>query len=159
VTPFFSSMFLHGGWLHLIGNMWYLWIFGDNVEEHARPRPVSALLPSHGTRRGNHPCRAQSRVHDSHGGRERRDLGRARGVRRALSARTCADPRPARLLPPGHGAPGGRPPHHLGDPPGAERLVSFGMEQAGASRGALTWGASSRGSCSCASSGARRVMA
>lgn len=27
-----SSLFLHGGWLHLLGNMWYLWIFGDNVE-------------------------------------------------------------------------------------------------------------------------------
>lgn len=31
--PFFSSMFIHGGWLHVIGNMWYLWIFGDNVED------------------------------------------------------------------------------------------------------------------------------
>lgn len=29
----FTSMFLHGGWIHLIGNMWYLWIFGDNVED------------------------------------------------------------------------------------------------------------------------------
>jgi membrane associated rhomboid family serine protease len=29
----FSFMFLHGGWLHLIGNMWSLWIFGDNVED------------------------------------------------------------------------------------------------------------------------------
>jgi membrane associated rhomboid family serine protease len=28
-----TSMFLHGGWAHLIGNMWFLWIFGDNVEE------------------------------------------------------------------------------------------------------------------------------
>jgi hypothetical protein len=28
-----TSMFLHGGWLHLIGNMWYLWLFGDNVED------------------------------------------------------------------------------------------------------------------------------
>jgi membrane associated rhomboid family serine protease len=28
-----TSMFLHGGWMHLIGNMWFLWIFGDNVEE------------------------------------------------------------------------------------------------------------------------------
>jgi membrane associated rhomboid family serine protease len=28
-----SSMFLHGGWMHIIGNMWSLWIFGDNVEE------------------------------------------------------------------------------------------------------------------------------
>jgi membrane associated rhomboid family serine protease len=26
-------MFLHGGWFHVIGNMWYLWIFGDNVED------------------------------------------------------------------------------------------------------------------------------
>ncbi len=31
--PFFTSMFLHGGWLHLAGNMLYLWIFGDNVED------------------------------------------------------------------------------------------------------------------------------
>lgn len=31
--PFFTSMFIHGGWLHIIGNMWYLWIFGDNVED------------------------------------------------------------------------------------------------------------------------------
>jgi membrane associated rhomboid family serine protease len=31
--PFLSSMFLHGGWLHLIGNLWTLWIFGDNVED------------------------------------------------------------------------------------------------------------------------------
>jgi membrane associated rhomboid family serine protease len=29
----FTSMFLHGGPMHLIGNMWFLWIFGDNVEE------------------------------------------------------------------------------------------------------------------------------
>ena len=28
-----TSMFLHGSWLHVIGNMWYLWIFGDNVED------------------------------------------------------------------------------------------------------------------------------
>jgi len=28
-----TSMFLHGGWLHLIGNMWFLWIFGDNIED------------------------------------------------------------------------------------------------------------------------------
>lgn len=29
----FTALFLHGGWLHLIGNMLYLWIFGDNIEE------------------------------------------------------------------------------------------------------------------------------
>jgi membrane associated rhomboid family serine protease len=31
--PYLSSMFLHGGWMHIIGNMWFLWIFGDNVED------------------------------------------------------------------------------------------------------------------------------
>ena len=29
-----TSMLLHGGWAHLVGNMWYLWIFGDNIEDH-----------------------------------------------------------------------------------------------------------------------------
>jgi rhomboid family protein len=33
VIPIFTAMFLHGGWLHLIGNMWFLYIFGDNVED------------------------------------------------------------------------------------------------------------------------------
>ena len=28
-----TSMFMHGGWMHLIGNMWFLWIFGNNVED------------------------------------------------------------------------------------------------------------------------------
>jgi membrane associated rhomboid family serine protease len=35
--PFFTSMFLHAGWLHIIGNMWALWIFGDNVEDRMGP--------------------------------------------------------------------------------------------------------------------------
>jgi rhomboid family protein len=29
----FTSMFLHGGWMHILGNMWFLWIFGNNVED------------------------------------------------------------------------------------------------------------------------------
>jgi rhomboid family protein len=33
LIPLFSSLFLHGGWLHVISNMWFLWIFGDNVED------------------------------------------------------------------------------------------------------------------------------
>lgn len=33
VLPVFTSMFLHGGWFHLISNCWYLWIFGDNIED------------------------------------------------------------------------------------------------------------------------------
>jgi membrane associated rhomboid family serine protease len=33
VLPIFTAIFLHAGFVHLIGNMWYLWIFGDNVED------------------------------------------------------------------------------------------------------------------------------
>jgi len=32
--PILTSMFLHASWLHLIANMWVLWIFGDNIEDH-----------------------------------------------------------------------------------------------------------------------------
>jgi len=31
--PFVTNIFLHGGWLHFVGNMWMLWLFGDNVED------------------------------------------------------------------------------------------------------------------------------
>jgi membrane associated rhomboid family serine protease len=34
VIPFFTSMFLHGSWVHVLGNMWFLYIFGDNVEDY-----------------------------------------------------------------------------------------------------------------------------
>ncbi len=33
VLPFITAMFLHGNWLHIIGNMLYLWVFGDNIED------------------------------------------------------------------------------------------------------------------------------
>jgi membrane associated rhomboid family serine protease len=45
VFALFSSMFLHGGWIHLLGNMWILWIFGDNVEDRlGRARYVALYL-------------------------------------------------------------------------------------------------------------------
>jgi membrane associated rhomboid family serine protease len=34
LVPVFTSMFLHASWLHVISNMWVLWIFGDNIEGH-----------------------------------------------------------------------------------------------------------------------------
>ena len=37
VTSIVTSMFLHGGWFHIIGNMWFLWVFGDNVEDVMGP--------------------------------------------------------------------------------------------------------------------------
>lgn len=32
LIPFVTAMFLHGGFLHIISNMWFLWVFGDNIE-------------------------------------------------------------------------------------------------------------------------------
>ncbi|MCL4416595.1 MAG: rhomboid family intramembrane serine protease, partial [Actinobacteria bacterium] len=34
LIPFFTAIFLHGGFLHIISNMWFLYIFGDNVEDY-----------------------------------------------------------------------------------------------------------------------------
>jgi len=41
----FTSMFLHGSWMHLIGNMWFLWLFGNNIEDSmTRPRFILFYL-------------------------------------------------------------------------------------------------------------------
>ena len=42
-TPFITAMFLHANWLHIIGNMLYLWIFGDNVEDRVGHLPYLFL--------------------------------------------------------------------------------------------------------------------
>src|SRR5438874_1061764 len=34
LLPILTSLFLHGSIFHVLGNMWFLWIFGDNVEDH-----------------------------------------------------------------------------------------------------------------------------
>ncbi len=40
-----TSMFMHGGWMHFLGNMWFLWIFGDNIEhDMGKPRYVIFYL-------------------------------------------------------------------------------------------------------------------
>lgn len=36
-VPFITMMFLHGGWLHLIVNMWMLWLFGRTIEDRLGP--------------------------------------------------------------------------------------------------------------------------
>ena len=42
-----TSMFLHGSWMHLLGNMWFLWLFGNNVEDSmTRPRFLAFYLLS-----------------------------------------------------------------------------------------------------------------
>ena len=45
VSHLITSMFLHGSWMHLLGNMWFLWLFGNNVEDAmGRPRFVVFYL-------------------------------------------------------------------------------------------------------------------
>jgi membrane associated rhomboid family serine protease len=39
LLPLFTCMFLHAGFLHILGNMWFLWIFGGNVEDQMSPIP------------------------------------------------------------------------------------------------------------------------
>ncbi len=39
LLPLFTSVFLHEGWVHILGNMWFLWIFGANVEDRLGPIP------------------------------------------------------------------------------------------------------------------------
>jgi len=42
VSHLVTSMFLHGSWMHLLGNMWFLWIFGNNIEDSmGRPRFIA----------------------------------------------------------------------------------------------------------------------
>jgi len=45
IVNVFTSMFMHGSWMHLIGNMWFLWLFGNNIEDSmTRPRFVAFYL-------------------------------------------------------------------------------------------------------------------
>ena len=45
VSNVLSSMFLHGSWMHLLGNMWFLWLFGNNIEDSmTRPRFIAFYL-------------------------------------------------------------------------------------------------------------------
>ena len=85
----FTSMFLHGGWMHLIGNMLYLWIFGDNVEDamgHGRFVVFYLLCGIAAVLRR----RCRIRIDGPDGRRERRDLRRARRLPAAVSARARA---------------------------------------------------------------------
>lgn len=52
ILPFFTSMFLHGGWLHVLGNMWFLFVFGDNVEDRLGHGPFILFYLSGGLAAG-----------------------------------------------------------------------------------------------------------
>ena len=45
ISHVLTSMFLHGSWMHLLGNMWFLWLFGNNIEDAmTRPRFLAFYL-------------------------------------------------------------------------------------------------------------------
>ena len=85
----FTSMFMHGSWLHIIGNMLFLWIFGNNVEDAMGRAALPRLLPPVGPDRDRRPDRRHARSGDecrrcgSDPRRERRRLRRARRLPRA----------------------------------------------------------------------------
>ena len=56
LLPLVTCMFLHGGWLHLLGNMLYLWIFGDNVEDRLGSGRFVAFYLSCGVAAGLLQC-------------------------------------------------------------------------------------------------------
>ena len=41
-----TSMFLHGSWMHLLGNMWFLWLFGNNIEDSDDAAALLGVLPT-----------------------------------------------------------------------------------------------------------------
>ena len=51
-----TSMFLHGGWMHLIGNMLYLWVFGNNIEDVMGHAKYTRVLPYMRNSRCLEPC-------------------------------------------------------------------------------------------------------
>jgi membrane associated rhomboid family serine protease len=93
-----SSMFMHGSWMHIVGNMWFMWIFGGNVEDSIRrqrrrfhgPHTVRLLLCSLRHRRcGGATVRKYGVAHS-----DGRCIGRYRGrdgrLHHAVSARARA---------------------------------------------------------------------
>ena len=64
LTPL-SSMFMHGGWFHILGNLWFLYIFGDNVEDSMGALRFVVVLRAVRVRRGGRPDLLESRESDS----------------------------------------------------------------------------------------------
>ena len=81
-----TSMFLHGGWLHLIGNMWFLWVFGWHVEEAVGGRQYLVFYLVCGIASAADAAVRESGQPDSDSGRERRDRRRDGRFSAALSA-------------------------------------------------------------------------
>jgi membrane associated rhomboid family serine protease len=76
-----TTMFLHGGWMHLIGNMWFLWLFGNNVED----RLGHVLLLARGLAGDGQSLGVRSREHHAGHWSQRSGCRRTGSVCRDLS--------------------------------------------------------------------------
>src|SRR5215213_3236560 len=118
----FSSMFMHGGWEHILGNMLFLWIFGNNVEDTlGRPRFLAFYLVG-------------GLFRDPQRRRERRDRRRARCLHRALPRRARVHLGDPLLLLRAARAP---VPRNLVPAPALPRLAVAGRARAGRRRRVL----------------------
>ena len=87
ISNVITSMFLHGSWMHLLGNMWFLWLFGNNIEDSmTRPRFVVFYLVC-GLAAALAQVVGEPGVGDADGRRLRRDQRRHGRLPRAVSAR------------------------------------------------------------------------
>ena len=91
LTTLLTSMFLHAGWVHLIGNMWFLWVFGSHIEDvMGSPRFLfSICLRRRFRRRSTGHHLEQPRPHS---GRQWRHCRRHGRVSRVVSARPRQHP-------------------------------------------------------------------
>ena len=91
IVPVFTSMFLHGGWLHLIFNMWALWIFGDNVEDYLGHWLYLVLYLVCGRGRSAAAHTVQHRLNGSERGSQRSNRRSDGRLLRAVSASARVD--------------------------------------------------------------------
>jgi membrane associated rhomboid family serine protease len=80
-----THQFLHGGWLHIISNMWTLWIFGDNVEDRMGPVRFAIFYLACGIVAALTPRAEQPELDTAIGGRVGSNRWRARRILPALS--------------------------------------------------------------------------
>ena len=83
----FTSMFMHAGWVHLGGNMLYLWIFGDNVEDRLGHGTFTVFYLLCGLAATFAQLMFRRRIARAESGRLGRDRGRARRLHLAVPAR------------------------------------------------------------------------
>ena len=150
VLDVFTSMFLHAGWLHLLGNLLFLWIFANNVEDRLGRAAVPRVLPRRRRGRRGRPDAHRPGVRDPDDRGVRGDLRDPRRVPRPVPGR--ADPVarvPRVLLPADRGARGARAgrsgscsrsstaSHRWGRPTGVDDGVAFFAHIGGFVAGAL----------------------